>query len=161
MKEMIISITEFFDKTWYSDYEKKHVVFDGFEILTNRQKIILAVGNEQQCCEDVGYFMTNDNLEDFLDSSLESIDYVDGNLKVHEVAITISNQLDNFNHTYSKYFIDNKREIELNAKDNYALFVNFHTSKGKLQFVAYNAGNGYYGHAFELISEQVTHSTSI
>ena len=161
MKEIIISINEFFDKSWYSDYEKREVSFDGFEIVTNRQKIILAIGNEQQCCEEVGYFMTNDNVEDFIGSSLESIDYIDGELKVHTVEANIFSAIHNSNYTYHQHFVDIKREVQLGDKDNYALFVNLHTNKGKLQFVAYNAGNGYYGHTFELISEQVKHFTNV
>ena len=161
MKEIILSITEFFDKKMYSKCDRKEVIFDGFEIITNEQTIVLAIGNEQQCCEEVGYFMTNDNLEDFIGASLESIDYIDDELKVH--VVEVKHTCLNFDKqvVYNQYYVDFKRNIQLNDKDNCAMFVNFYTTKGKLQFVAYNAGNGYYSHAFELISKQHTHSTYV
>ena len=36
------------------------------------------------------------------------------------------------------------------------MFVNVVTDRGTLQFVCYNAHNGYYGHEAKVISEQVT-----
>ena len=38
-----------------------------------------------------------------------------------------------------------------------AMFVNLETSEGLLQFVAYNAHNGYYGHEAVLVSKQLNH----
>jgi hypothetical protein len=106
--------------------------------------------------------MTNDNLDEFVGSQLNSIDWVDGELKTHTVQVKVANIMDSsYIHTYDKYVVDLKKDKELGAIDNYALFVNLHTNKGVLQFVAYNAGNGYYGHAFELVSQQKNYSTLV
>lgn len=160
-KEIIFKIEEFFDREVFSNTTQLIETFDGFSIITNRQEIILAISNEQQCCEDAGYFMTNDNIEDFLNSELLSIDFVDGELKTHTMKTTetITYQ-DGHTHSFERdgYFVDIKKNHEIGASENYALFVNIHTSKGQLQFVAYNAGNGYYGHSFELKSQQLKHS---
>lgn len=150
-KEIILSISEFFDR------QMNNLTYDGFEIQTNEQTIILAIDNVTQCCEDVGYFMTNDDLNEFIGAILLDIDYVDGDLKVHTVKKQYTmqdNQGTIHNCACDEYFVDIKRNIQMNDFQNYAMFVNLHTSAGKLQFVAYNAGNGYYGHDFRLISRQ-------
>lgn len=162
MKEVIQSITEFFDEKMYSNQSQKEKTFDGFKIVTNQKVIILAIDNEQQCCEHVGYFMTNDNINEFIGAELNNINYIDGDLKVHTVITSIANIVNkDVIHTYSQYYVDIRKKIELGAEDNYALFVNFETNKGQLQFVAYNAGNGYYGHDFELMSKQLNYSTTV
>jgi len=38
------------------------------------------------------------------------------------------------------------------------MFVDLKTDRGKLQFVAYNEHNGYYGHEAEVICNQLNHS---
>lgn len=35
-----------------------------------------------------------------------------------------------------------------------AMFINFETSKGTLQFTLYNSHNGYYGHTAKVISKR-------
>lgn len=164
MQEIIMNINEFFDRAIYSNYDKKEVMYDGFEIITNQQVILLAIGNEQQCCEDVGYFLTNDDVQEFLGASLEKIDFIDGELKTNTVEIVQKNfvgEAKEYVIKYNEIYIDIKKEKQLQDENNYALFVNIHTNKGKLQFVAYNAGNGYYGHNFEIISKQLMHSTTV
>jgi hypothetical protein len=41
------------------------------------------------------------------------------------------------------------------------MFVNLDTDKGKLQFVAYNRHNGYYGHSAAVECRQLTHETTL
>lgn len=162
MHETILQINEFFDRHLVSENLQQTLTYDGFEIITNEQTILLAIDNINQCCEDVGYFMTNDNVNDFIGAQLHSIDYVDGELKVHKVQKKIFDLAGQYvNYQYDEYYVDMKRSVQLQDSNNYALFVNLHTSRGKLQFVAYNAGNGYYGHDFRLISEQHNYCTSV
>lgn len=164
MKEIIHSITEFFDRSMYDCHMNHMMTFDGFEIVTSEQTILVAIDNTSQCCEDVGYFMTNDSLDEFIGAQLQDIDYVDGELAVHTVSTKyLTTYLNGEEREFStqNHYVDIKRERELNDANNYAMFVNFHTSKGKLQFVAYNAGNGYYGHQFHLVSVQKSLFTSV
>ena len=115
-KEIIFKIEEFFDREVFSNTTQLIETFDGFSIITNRQEIILAISNKQQCCEDAGYFMTNDNVEDFLNSELLSIDFVDGELKTHTMKTTetITYQ-DGHNHSFERegYFVDIKKIMKL------------------------------------------------
>jgi hypothetical protein len=164
MKEIIQSITEFFDRSMYDCHMNQMLTFDGFEIVTSEQTIVVAIDNISQCCEDVGYFMTNDDIDEFIGAQLQDIDYVDGELAVHTVSTQhLVKYQDGHENEFSTntHYVDIKREREINDANNYAMFVNFHTSKGKLQFVAYNAGNGYYGHQFHLVSVQKSHFTSV
>jgi hypothetical protein len=112
--------------------EKDYLHFDGYEIVTDKQVIKIGIENGQCCCEDWGYFMTEDDLNEFENSDLISVDIVDTALKVEKLK-------------------------ELNVESADTMFVNFNTTKGLLQFVAYNDHNGYYGHDAIIISQQLTH----
>lgn len=93
---------------------------EGYEIITDKGSIKVGVSNYQLCCEDWGYFTSEDNLQDFLGAEVIQVDLVDKELKVYEKL----------------------RYLE----DGGAMFVNVVTNKGTLQLVAYNCHNGYYGH---------------
>lgn len=109
----------------------KYPTFEGYQIVTDKQTIKIGIENGQSCCEDWGYFMTEDDLTDFENAELISIDVVDTALRVEKLK-------------------------ELNVESADTMFVNFNTTKGLLQFVAYNDHNGYYGHDAIIISQQVT-----
>lgn len=102
---------------------------DGFVITTDQQEIKLGIDNGQSCCENWGYFMSEDDLSEFVGSNLISVKVVDTALKRRD-------------------------EIE-DLYEGDAMFVNIETSNGLLQFVAYNEHNGYYGHEACVISKQV------
>lgn len=123
--EKIISIKEVtgFKSKKYSDWSS----FDGYEIETDKQVIKLGIANGQSCCESWGYFMTNDDVNDFVDAELLKIETVDEILNVEKLVDTY---------------------------DGGCMFVNLTTSKGVLQFVAYNSHNGYYGHTAIVESTQ-------
>ena len=70
--------------------------------------------------------MTNDNIEEFIGSDIIAIDLVDDCL-VKEKAPSIY--------------------------EGGVMFVNFETTKGTLQFTAYNEHNGYYGHEALVVSD--------
>ena len=52
-----------------------------------------------------------------------------------------------------------QNDLDLNGDyfEGGVMFVNITTSKGVLQFVAYNEHNGYYGHSACVISKQLNH----
>ena len=93
---------------------------DGFIIYLNDGTTIqLGIDNYQTCCENWGYFMTNDAPQDFIGASVLTINIVDTCLNVEKAP---------------KLYEGN------------VMFVNIETNKGTLQFTAYNEHNGYYGH---------------
>jgi len=51
--------------------------YDGFEVVTDDQTIRVGITNEQSCCENWGYFMTNDDPSEFIGANLISVDIVD------------------------------------------------------------------------------------
>lgn len=129
--EKILSITETSFKVKLIEGSIKNTRCKGFEIVTNQQTILVGISEEQQCCESFGYLITNDNINDFIGARLKDISIVDKALK-------------------------NKKIPELkNLGFGDAMFVNFHTSEGVLQFVAYNEQNGSYGHDAVIFSSQL------
>lgn len=105
---------------------------DGFRIITNKQEIFLGIDNGQSCCENWGYFMSEDDLNNFVGHSLIDIKITDTQLKSN-----------------SEFDVNNIYEGDV-------MFVDIITSNGVLQFVAYNEHNGYYGHEACVISTQLT-----
>lgn len=128
--EEILSIKE----TSFKKYEKAYGSFVGFEIETNKQTIKLGISDGHSCCENYGYLMSEDDLSEFEGASLLGVDIVDTALNVEKLT---SEQV----------------------SEGDCMFVNFLTSKGLLQFVAYNEHNGYYGHEVLVISNQINHET--
>jgi hypothetical protein len=102
--------------------------YDGFNIITSEQTIKIGVSNYSSCCENWGYFISNDEFTDFIGASLINIELVDECLNIKKVA---------------DYY------------DGEAMFVNLITDKGILQFTVYNAHNGYYAHKSIIISKQL------
>lgn len=134
--EKILSINEVEDfKLQENDYRK----FDGYEVVTDKQKILLLIEGHQQCCESFGYFMSKDNLGDFIGAELLEITLTDTALNTKK--------------------IDEEFKYGLDYVD--LMFVNLKTNKGILQFTAYNEHNGYYGHDVKVVSEQLSHEESL
>ena len=133
MAEKIKSIEE---QTFKLD-SKDYTTFEGFLVVTNKQTIKVGIDSGQSCCEDYGYFMTNDEIDEFIGASLLSIDVVDDCL--------------------------NKEKLKDLSFDygGGVMFVNFETDKGTLQFTAYNEHNGYYGHEAVIISNQLTNKEGL
>lgn len=112
---------------------------EGFAITTDKQVIRMGISNDQSCCENWGYFMSNDNPGEFIDAELFGVTVVDTCLNTHKM--------------------DEANPYGLDAGE--AMFVNFETSKGTLQFTAYNSHNGYYGHTAEVKCEQLDHEVNL
>lgn len=131
--EIIKKIEEYHEGEGWDSYS-------GYAITTNEQVIKLLIDDEPQCCEITGYFMSEDNLTEYIGSELLDIKITDtelkeGLLKKHDVDVD------------DEWF------------EGDVMFVDLITSKGTLQFIAYNEHNGYYGHEAVVKSQQINHST--
>ena len=115
---------------------------DGWRITTSSQVIILSISNTQNCCEDWGYFSSQDDLEDFIGADLFDIKIVDDCLNVQSYKKMLDYDFDP--NEYSP-----------------TLFVNFETSVGTFQLTVYNEHNGYYSHDISLVSTQVSVGKSL
>ena len=107
---------------------------EGFVVTTTKQIIKLGIETYPYCCEIFGYVTSEDNLEDFVGANLTGISVVD--------------------EEYDAKVIDFLKESWVDRGS--AVFINFSTDKGVLQFVLYNKHNGFYGHWYVLESKQVT-----
>lgn len=114
--ERIISIKDVSVKRGQNNWEG---FYDGYEVVTTKHRYFFGIEDGQSCCENWGYFVTNDNIEDFFNATLFSVDIVDDCLR---------------------------KEKAPSIYEGGVMFVNFETSHGTLQFTAYNEHNGYYGH---------------
>jgi hypothetical protein len=104
---------------------------DGFIITTDTQSIKLGIDNGQSCCENWGYFMSEDDISDFIGSKLIDVKITDTLLKPND-------------------------DFDVNEMyEGDVMFVNITTDNGLLQFVAYNEHNGYYGHEACVVSKQI------
>ncbi|MCB5366966.1 MULTISPECIES: DUF7448 domain-containing protein [Bacillati] len=137
MSEKILEIQEVFNVTIDQD---KYGSYDGYEIVTDKQRVKLLISNEQECCESWGYFMSEDDFEDFIGADLIGITITDSALNTRK-----------FNEEIDEYSVE----------EGDTMFVNIETSNGLLQFTAYNAHNGYYSHEAYIISEQLTHKEKL
>lgn len=112
---------------------------DGYAVVTNKQVIKLLIDNQQNCCEQWGYFMSEDNLEDFIGAKIYDVTVTDIALNTKKI----------------------NECIPYGIQDGGVMFINIITDKGVLQFVAYNAHNGYYGHDVYVFSEQLRYETCL
>lgn len=121
------------EETNFKTDEKGWSNYDGYQIITDQQTIKIGISSGQCCCENFGCIITNDDIKDFIDSSLLGISITDTALNNKKI-----------------------EEIEYLGEGG-AMFVNIETSEGLLQFVAYNSHNGYYGHDAVLVSKQLNY----
>ena len=119
------------EETNFKTKERAWGGYDGYQIITDQQTIQIGISDEQCCCENFGSIITYDETKEFIGAELIGISITDTAL-------------------------NNKKIEELEYLDcGGAMFVNFETSEGLLQFVAYNSHNGYYGHEAVLVSKQL------
>ena len=110
---------------------------DGFEVVTSEQVIRLGINCHGDCCSSQGYFMSNDDLNDFIGAELLGVEITDEALNKKKLHEHFSNE------------------------DGGIMFVDLKTNKGVLQFVAYNSHNGYYGTTASIESKQLTDDRSL
>lgn len=133
MTEKILSIEE------VHNHEEE---YGGFVIRTDAQEIQLLISNQQQCCEDWGYLMTPDNVQEFVGATL---------LNVKRIPMS---EVDPKHSRYSNVPVNE-------FTDEVDIFINVETDRGTLQFTAYNDHNGYYGHDVIIKSNQCNIDESI
>lgn len=130
-----------------SDYEGAHDYGReaGFQIATTDQVITLAIDDEACCCESWGYFLTEDDTSKFVGAALLGVEVTDTNRSTK---------------TFDNDFAGDE-DTNVYIDDGDVLFVDIRTDRGTLQFVAYNAHNGYYGHTARVSSKQLQHETTL
>lgn len=96
---------------------------------TNCKDALRFRKNGHCCCEKWGYLSSEDDFGSFIGSELKNVYVTDTKLET----------------------IVPKMEEDLDAGS--AMFINVETTKGLLQFAAYNEHNGYYGHGVKLVSK--------
>lgn len=122
MAEIINSIKEVFDIKFN---KHNYIKFDGYQIFTSEHEYQLLIDNGQCCCEDWGYFASNDDEQRFVGKELVNVEVTDVGLNTKNV------------NEYTKYGFD-QGGIQ---------FVNFKMADGDVfQIAVYNGHNGYYGH---------------
>ena len=119
-------------------------IAEGYVVTTTKQVITFGIDNRSNCYEHWGYFTTNDDAQEFINAKLLGVTVVDSELN-------------------STVFLERCIEQEIDPKDEECqmMFVNFTTSKGTLQFVAYNKHNGYYSHIAFIKSRQLIDGVSL
>lgn len=96
--------------------------YDGYKITTTEHEYFILISNMQNCCEDWGYMVSEDDFDSFIGKTL--------------VSVELTNMA-----------LDKKVVEKLYCDDDQIQFVDFKMSNGSLlQFAVYNAHNGYYGH---------------
>lgn len=134
MAETIEKIEEFRENEgWYSAKA-------GYKVTTNEQTITLAIDDESSCCESWGYFLTEDDPDNFIGAELLGVEVVDRNRSTKVLFTT----------GYGTVKGDGREIHDLDSGD--VMFVDIRTDRGVLQFVAYNAHNGYYGHTASVVT---------
>lgn len=120
----------------------------GFKIHTTAQTITLAIDDESSCCESWGYFLTEDDTSKFVGAVLRGVRITDEN---RSGRIFMSGYGD---------VQGDSRPVE-HLDEGGVMFVDIETDRGSLQFVAYNAHNGYYGHEARVSSVQLQHRETL
>jgi hypothetical protein len=96
--------------------------YDGYKVTTSQHEYFILISNGQNCCENWGYMISEDDFEKFIGKKLVSVELTNTAL-------------------------DKKTVEDLYAEEDQIQFVDFKMSNGLvLQFTVYNAHNGYYGH---------------
>jgi hypothetical protein len=107
--------------------------YDGYKIKTSEHEYLILIDNGQCCCEDWGYFSSDDDLERFIGKNLLSVECTDTALNTQKVEKT------------APYGFD----------CGGIQFVDFKMSDGSvLQFAVYNEHNGYYGHPIIIAKDE-------
>lgn len=93
--------------------EIKEIDTCGFQIITNKQVIMLLIDDSEVRCKSFGYFWCNENYKDFIDTELFNIVLADEELNFARLKEMSSNG-------HKEHF------------EGCTLFVNFETSNGIL-----------------------------
>lgn len=62
------------DKSKECDFDTCYMYkYEGYEITTDKAKYIVAIDNDQQCCENWGYLTSEDDFEKFIGNELVEV----------------------------------------------------------------------------------------
>lgn len=104
-----------------------HSTMEGYEVVTDKQKIQVLISDGQDCCEDAGYMSSFEDPSEFIGGELLKVEVVDT--------------------AHNKKKWDNRHPYGFLNDGGGAEFVNFETNKGLFQLAVYNSHNGHYGHS--------------
>ena len=133
-REKIVEITEC---DFNFDDDCKYPCYTGVIIKTNKQDIKIGIDNQDHCYETWGFISSEDEYTNFINSEILNIYLTDTELK---------------SYLFAEGCFDYGGGM---------IFFNIDTTKGTLQFVAYNGHNGYYGHDVQIESKQLTNNDNI
>lgn len=103
--------------------------FEGYVITTSKDAVKVGISNGQDCCENWGYLISEDDLSDMVGAELLDVKITDTGLN-----------------TLMKEKADDIYEGDI-------MFVDFITTQGTFQVACYNEHNGHYGHWAVVSSE--------
>ena len=126
-----------------------HFGHSGYLIITDKQEIELSISNMQDCCENWGYFMSEDNIDDYIGANLIGIELTD----------TLLNEASMVKEGFTER--QGGKDMFRWIYEGGIMFVDIKTDRGVLQFVAYNEHNGYYGHEARVKSTFLEHSETL
>lgn len=106
--------------------------YDGYVVETTKHKYHILIDNGQSCCENWGYMVCEDDIEDFLNAELLEVRFTDTALNQAKL----------------------NEEFPYGFDDGSIQFVDFVTNKGVLQLAVYNEHNGYYGHSILVAKDE-------
>lgn len=104
---------------------------DGYKIETENHTYYVLIDNGQSCCENWGYFSSEDDLSLFIGNDLIEVRLTDTAL--NQIVVDKSG------------YYEDAGGIQ---------FVDFVTDKGVFQLAVYNAHNGYYGHGIIVAKDE-------
>lgn len=140
MNETILSIEdladfeeETTDTSWGKELTNTESL-EGFIIKTDKQTIRFGISNQSGCCESWGHTSSEEDPSTFVGANLFDISVTDEALKTVKIE---------------------------DIYEGGAVFINFATDRGILQFAVYNSHNGYYGHKVIFRSEQLNLDTGV
>lgn len=110
---------------------------EGFKIKTTEHTILVLIDDGQSCCENAGFFATEDDFSEFIGSELFEMNFTDTELRAGVLK--------------SQGF---EYESEHGFDGGGIQFVTFKTSSGDFQLAVYNSHNGYYGHGIIVAQDE-------
>lgn len=116
----------------------------GYIVTTSSKTIKMVISNDQDCCEEFGYMMSEDNVSRYIGANFLGIDIVDTDYEKYSL----------FEKVQKGLWRDEKEDDNEDGRITYAVFVDIKTNVGVLQFVLYNNHNGYYGHTVSITHEK-------
>lgn len=140
---------------------KGYETWAGYKITTSKQEILLIIDDEQSCCETWGYLLSEDDTEKFIGVNLRGIKTVDVN-RTNKIFFQYSGSgRDVVVGSDTDVKLDYHNDDHIDTYEGDVIFVDIETSRGTLQFVAYNGHNGYYGHTVKIKSTQLTEERTL